>query len=201
MFSLKGSRYVTNRSRLAEAGPSITRFMESGVTELGPKLGPILWQFAPTKPFDEADFAAFLELLPRQMEGQSIRHTVEVRHDSFRTPAFVALLRRHRVPVVYADHPSYPAIADATGDFIYARLQRTSEDEPAGYSGEALDTWVGRVAAWAGGREPEDLPRVDPAPKESGATGRDCFIYFIAGAKVRAPAAAMALLQRLQPIG
>src|SRR5688500_16872855 len=101
VFALKGLRYVTNRSQLAEAGPSITRFMESGMTELGDKLGPILWQFAPTKKFDAQDFGAFLELLPREIDGRAIRHVVEVRHKSFAVPEFVALLRRHRVPVVY----------------------------------------------------------------------------------------------------
>jgi len=197
VFSLKGPRYATNRSRLAEAGDSIARFLESGVTELGPKLGPILWQFAPTKRFDEEDFGAFLALLPREADGRAIRHAVEVRHDSFATPAFVALLRRHRVPVVYADAEKFPAIADVTGDFVYARLQRSSEEEPAGYSPAALDQWAERCRAWAAGREPDDLPRVEPPSGADGGQARDCFVYFIAGAKVRAPAAAMAFLQRL----
>lgn len=197
VFSLKGPRYATNRSRLAEAGPSIVRFLESGVTELGPKLGPILWQFAPTKTFDEADFGAFLDLLPGEVDGRSIRHVVEVRHDSFRAPAFIELLRRHRVPVVYADAENFPAIADMTGDFVYARLQRSIEDEPTGYSPQALDLWAQRFQAWAGGGEPDDLPRVEQTPPASERKPRDCFVYFIAGAKVRAPAAAMAFLQRI----
>src|SRR5918998_2618906 len=136
VFSLKGPRYATNRSRLAEAGESIARFFDSGVTELGPKLGPILWQFAPTKRFDEEDFSAFLDLLPREVDGRPIRHVVEVRHDSFRVPAFIALLRGQGVPVVHADADNFPAIADVTGDFVYARLQRSAEDEPAGYPPE-----------------------------------------------------------------
>ena len=145
VFSLKGPRYATNRTRLAEAGASVARFVESGITELGAKLGPILWQFAPTKRFDEEDFSAFLALLPREADGRALRHAVEVRHDSFCTPAFVALLRRHGVPVVYADADKFPAIADTTGDFVYARLQRCAEDEPTGYSAEALDLWARRV--------------------------------------------------------
>jgi uncharacterized protein YecE (DUF72 family) len=162
----------------------------------GPTLGPILWQFAPTKKFDEQDFGAFLSLLPREADGRPIRHVVEVRHDSFRTPAFIALLRGHGVPVVYADADNFPAIADVTGDFVYARLQRSAEDEPTGYSPDALDHWARRFQAWASGGEPDDLPRVD-----EGSTGerkpRDCFVYFISGAKVRAPAAAMAFLEKL----
>jgi uncharacterized protein YecE (DUF72 family) len=199
VFSLKGPRYATNRARLAEAGESVTRFLDSGVTELGDKLGPILWQFAPTKKFDEEDFGAFLSLLPRVIDGHALRHVVEARHDSFRDPAFIALLRRHRVPVVYADAEDYPAIADATGDFVYARLQRCAEDEPAGYPADAIDRWVERVRTWAAGGEPDDLPRVTPPTADGRRKPRDCFVYFIAGAKVRAPAAAMAFLERLGP--
>src|SRR5256885_4213126 len=114
VFSVKGPRFTTNRRVLAEAGESIKRFYDSGVLELGNRLGPVLWQFAPTKKFDEADFGAFLELLPRKLEGQALRHVVEVRHDSFRVPDFIALLRKFEMPVVFAEHGSYPAISDAT---------------------------------------------------------------------------------------
>src|SRR5438128_10891848 len=121
---MKGPRFATNRRVLAEAGDSVKRFYDSGVLELGDRLGPLLWQFAPTKKFDEADFGRFLELLPRTLDGRRIRHLVEVRHDSFRTPAFISLLRRFSTPVVFAEHDVYPAIADVTGDFVYARLQK-----------------------------------------------------------------------------
>ena len=195
VFSLKGPRYATNRSQLAEAGSSIARFIDSGVAELGEKLGPILWQFAPNKKFDEADFGAFLELLPREIDGRRLRHVVEVRHDSFLCETFVALLRRHRVPVVYADSDEYPAMADLTGGFVYARLQRSVEDQPAGYAPAALDAWAERARAWAAGGEPADLPRVTGAGSKE--KSRDCFIYFISGAKVRNPAAAQALIERI----
>lgn len=195
VFSLKGPRYATNRSNLAEAGPSIERFLQSGLIELGPKLGPLLWQFAPTKRFDEENFGAFLTLLPRELEGRPLRHVVEVRHDSFRAQAFVALLRRHGVAVVYADSDKHPAIADVTADFVYARLQRSAEDVPTGYSPEELDGWAEVFKAFAAGREP-DLPRVGAAG-EGGAGPRACFVFFISGGKVRAPAAAMALIERL----
>jgi uncharacterized protein YecE (DUF72 family) len=157
----------------------------------------VLWQFAPTKKFDEEDFGAFLDLLPREVDGRPIRHAVEVRHDSFCTPAFIALLHRYRVPVVYAEAEKFPAIADVTGDFVYARLQRCSEDEPTGYSPDALDRWAERFRAWAAGGEPDDLPRIGPPVQSGERKERDCFVYFIAGAKVRAPAAAMAFLERI----
>src|SRR5689334_24280435 len=115
VFSIKGSRYVTNRRVLKEAGESIERFLNSGPTELGSKLGPLLWQFAPFKKFDEADFGGFLELLPKTFNGRALRHVVEVRHDSFKTPAFVALLRKFDMPAVLAEHDTYPEIADVTG--------------------------------------------------------------------------------------
>ena len=122
VFSLKGPRFTTNRRVLAEAGDSIKHFYNTGVLELGERLGPVLWQFAPTKKFDEADFGKFLELLPREIDGRKLRHVVEVRNDSFRTPAFVALLRQFETPVVFAEHGTYPAIADVAADFVYARL-------------------------------------------------------------------------------
>jgi uncharacterized protein YecE (DUF72 family) len=194
VFSLKGPRFATNRRVLKEAGDSIKRFLDSGVTELGPRLGPLLWQFMPTKQFDEADFGGFLELLPKTFDGRTLRHVVEVRHDSFRTPEFVKLLRRFETPVVFAEHARYPAIADLAGDFVYARLQKGRDTIKTGYPPKALDTWAKRVETWAAGKEPADLPRVaGPAPK---ASSRDAFVYFIHEGKVRAPAAAAALIER-----
>ena len=195
VFSLKGPRYAVNRRVLSEAGDSIKRFLDSGVTELGDHLGPLLWQFAPTKKFDENDFGGFLELLPTNFDGQPLRHVVEVRHDSFKTPAFLALLRKFSIPVVFAEHDKYPAIADITGDFIYARLQKGDEKLKAGYPPKALDGWAARAKTWAGGGEPKDLPRVEKAYAKK--QPRDVFIYFIHEAKLRAPAAAMALIERL----
>src|SRR5687767_10932989 len=142
VFSLKGPRYAVNRRKLAEAGESIERFVTSGIAELGSKLGPLLWQFAATKKFDEDDFAAFLALLPKQLDGRALRHVVEVRHESFQTPEFVALLRRFAIPVVLADSDDYPAIADVAGDFVYARLQRSRANEPTGYPAAELDRWA-----------------------------------------------------------
>ena len=195
VFALKGPRYAVNRRVLKEAGDSIKRFIDSGITELGGKLGPLLWQFAPSKKFVEADFGGFLELLPKTYDGRTIRHVVEVRHDSFKTPDFMALVRKFDVPVVYAEHDTYPAIADITGGFVYARLQKGDEKLKAGYPPKALDQWAKRAQTWAQGGEPKDLPKVG---KTSAAKQpRDVFIYFIHEAKVRAPAAAMALIERL----
>jgi uncharacterized protein YecE (DUF72 family) len=193
IFTLKGSRFTTNRRVLAEAGESIGRFFDQGLTELGDKLGPILWQFAPTKRFDEADFEAFLELLPKAVDGRRIRHCVEVRHASFRTPAFAALLRRHEVPVVFADHHAYPALADVTGDFVYARLQTGSDDVETAYAPRDLDAWAQRLVTWAAGGRPADLDCADPDHKPEG-QAREVFAFIIHEGKVRAPAAAMALI-------
>ena len=195
VFSLKGPRFATNRRVLAEAGDSIKRFYDSGVLELGDHLGPVLWQFAPTKKYDEADFGAFLELLPRELDGRALRHVVEVRHDSFCAPDFVALLRRFEIPVVFSEHATYPAIADITGDFVYARLQKGSDDVKTGYPPKALDAWAKRFETWAGGGEPDDLPRVGAALRKK--QPRDVFAYVIHEGKVRAPAAAMALIERV----
>lgn len=196
VFSLKGPRYATHRRALAEAASSIERFFASGVLELKHKLGPVLWQFAPTKAFDPDDFAAFLALLPKTLDGLAIRHAVEVRHASFVTADFVALLRKHAVAPVLVDSDKHPLIADVTSDFVYARLQRTSEKVKTGYPPAALDTWAKRAQAFAKGGVPDDLGTLAAAPRQKGK--RDVFIYMISGAKVRAPAAAMALIERLR---
>ena len=198
VFSLKAPRYVVNRRELGAAGEALGRFLGSGLTELGKKLGPILWQLAPTKAFDEADLEAFLALLPRELYGLPLRHALEVRHESFLNARFIALLRRHGAAVVLADDEKFPLISDLTADFLYVRLRRAAEDEPMGYAPAALDLWAERLRLWSAGGEPEGLTRVggDPAPASG---SRPCFAYVINGAKVRAPAAAMALVKRLRP--
>jgi len=197
VFSVKGPRFATNRRVLAEAGDSIKRFLDSGVLEMGERLGPLLWQFAPTKKFDAADFGKFLELLPGKAGKQTLRHVVEVRHDSFRTPEFVALLRSFAMPVVFTDHETYPSIADVTGDFVYARLQRGEDSIPTAYPPKQLGAWAGRLRDWAEGGEPKDLPRVDKAHTLNPAP-RDVFAYVIHEGKIRAPAAAMVLIDGLK---
>jgi uncharacterized protein YecE (DUF72 family) len=197
VFSVKGPRFATNRRVLAEAGDSVEHFLKSGVLELGDRLGPLLWQFAPTKKFDADDFRGFLALLPHERDGRRIRHVVEVRHASFATPAFVGLLREFRIPVVFSEHAAYPAIADVTADFVYARLQKGEDEIETAYPPKALDEWAQRLSEWAGGEEPRDLPRADPDHRPSSAP-RDVFAYVIHEGKLRAPAGAMALIERIK---
>jgi len=196
MFALKGTRYATNRRVLKEAGDSIKRFLDSGVTELGEHLGPLLWQFAPTKKFDPADFGGFLELLPQKLGATALRHVIEVRHESFCTAEFVGLLRRFAMPAVYTDHARYPNIADLTGDFVYARLQRGKDTVPTAYPPKDIAAWAGRLQSWAQGNAPGDLPTLDAAARPK-RTPRDVFAYVIHEGKIRAPAGAMALIERL----
>ena len=201
VFAIKGPRFATNRRVLAEAGESITRFFDSGVTELKEKLGPINWQFMATKKFDPADFGAFLKLLPRKVNGQAIRHVVEVRHDSFKDNAFIALCRKEDVGIVFAADSEFPLIADVTGDFVYARLQRGKDTVPTAYPPKELDAWSNRLQLWSQGKSPADLPNVDPKPKsatKAKAAPRDVFAYVIHEGKVRAPAGAMELIKRLK---
>jgi uncharacterized protein YecE (DUF72 family) len=198
VFSLKGPRFATNRRVLAEAGDSIKRFLDSGPTTLGAKLGPLLWQFAPTKKFDAADFGAFLELLPERFDGARLRHTVEVRHPSFKDATFIALLRRFGVPVVYADHPTYPAISDLVGDFVYARLQKGEDDIPTCYPKPELEGWAAAAETWAEGGLPERVAADRVASPEKGERrARDVFVYFIHGGKIRAPAAAQLFIEKV----
>ena len=196
VFSVKASQYSTNRKVLGEAGESIERFLASGLSELGDKLGPIVWQFATTKVFDHNDFGAFLGLLPARLGALKLRHAVEVRHPSFMTPEFVALARWHKVAIVFADSDDYPSFADASTDFVYARLMKTESQHATGYSPRRIAFWANCAKEWAAGGEPGDLPRVEAASSAC-AEPRDVFFFFISGAKERAPAAAMATLDRL----
>jgi len=176
-FAIKGSRYCVMRSKLAEGAEGIGNFFAQGFAALGPKLGPIMWQFAPRRKFDEDDIAGFIDLLPEELEGIPLRHAIEPRHESFRDDRFFALCRARNIAVVLDDSDDYPAIEADTADFAYARLQRMSEDVPTGYEASALDGFAERARRWQ-------------------ARG-DAYIFMINGAKVRAPAAALALRERL----
>lgn len=195
-FTIKASRYCTNRKQLPDAAEGIGRFCSQGFTMLGEKLGPILWQLAPSKTFDPKEVREFLTLLPARVDGFDLRHALEVRHQSFRCAEFVAIARAAGVAIVYADRADYPEIADLTSDFVYARLQRTREEEPAGYPPAELDRWGDVLRSWASGKSPAGLgyvgePRAPERP-------RDVFAFIISGAKVRNPAAAEALIERLR---
>lgn len=178
IFSLKASRFATNRKVLATAGEPIRRFVASGIVELGPKLGPIVWQFMPTKRFDPADFEAFLALLPASAGGLPLRHVLDVRHDSFACPDYLALARRYGCATVHTDAPQFPAIADAAGDLAYIRLMRSAATCPTGYPPAEIAAWAQGARAWI-----------------AGGARREVFLYFINGAKERAPAAALELMR------
>jgi uncharacterized protein YecE (DUF72 family) len=195
VFSVKANRFCVNRKVLGEAGESIGRFVGQGMEALGPKLGPILWQLAGTKKFDADDTAAFFALLPGKLGKLKLRHALEARHESFRTPAFVALCRKHNVAIVYADDDKYPAFADLTADFVYARLQDTEAKYKNGYAPKALEKWAAVTQAWAKGEAPTALEYADKPASDGKA--RDVFVYMIAGAKEKNPAAAMALQEKL----
>jgi len=195
-FALKASRFCTNRRVLVEAAESIEKFLGQGLTELGDRLGPILWQLANTKKFDAGEFADFLALLPASRDGIGLRHAIEPRHESFKTAEFVALARKAGVAIVMAEHDTYPRIADITADFVYARLQCAKEAEALGYGPEALDRWAGVARAWEAGESPPGLDYVSEAGAE--ARPRDAFIFFIGGDKVRNPLAAESLIGRLR---
>jgi len=177
VFSVKASRFCTNRRTLADADESIGRFLGQGLTELGPKLGPINWQFVATKKFDAKDFGAFLERLPKELNGVRLRHALEVRSPTFANEEFYALARRHGAAIVYAEDEDFPRIDQPTADFTYARLMATHEDLETGVGEADLDRYAKQARKWA----------------ERG----DVFNYFISGAKVRNPAAAQALIRIL----
>ena len=177
-FAVKGSRYCVTRPKLADAAEGVARFLDQGLVALGPKLGPILWMLSSRRKFDHADIAAFFALLPRTLAGLKLRHAIEPRHESFRDPAFYALATEHDVAIVFGDDDEFPCIDADAASFRYARLQRMREEVVTGYDDAALDGFAGRARGWA-------------------SQGRDAYIFMINGAKIRAPAAAEALINRL----
>ena len=193
VYAVKALQYCVAKKKLAEAEDSIGRFLASGLSELGDTFGPILWQFRETRKFDPEDIAAFLAMLPESIDGVKARHVIEARHESFACAEFVELARKHKAAIVIADHEKHPQIADLTADFVYARLQRTQEDVATGYATADLDRWAGIAKDWARGEQPDGLTYV--ADKAAAKSPRDVFAYFISGAKVRNPAAAMALAE------
>jgi uncharacterized protein YecE (DUF72 family) len=207
VFAVKGGRFITHMKKLAGVETALANFFASGVLALGPKLGPVLWQLPPTLGYDEQRLADFFAMLPRTQgeaarlaiahddkvpEGRALtavpepdadrplRHALEVRHDSFTTPALPHLLREHDIAAVVADTAGkWPMIEEATADFVYVRLHGADELYTSGYTEDALDDWARKARAWAD-------------------TGRDVFVYFDNDAKVRAPYDAMSLIERLQ---
>jgi uncharacterized protein YecE (DUF72 family) len=196
VFSLKAPRQVAEVHKLAGAGALVRGFVFGGLAEFGERLGTILRQFPPTRKFDCGDFAAFLDLLPNELNGHPLRHALEVRDRSFLCEDFLQLARARCTACVYTDSHEYPDFADITGDFVYARLMRSRESERDGYPARELDAWAARARSWQAGGEPDDLPRVSP-DRHAGSAPRDVFLYFISAAKARNPAAAMALQGRL----
>jgi uncharacterized protein YecE (DUF72 family) len=178
VFTAKASRYCVNRKVLAEAGEGIANFVGQGITELGDKLGPILWQLAATKRFEPGDMAAFLALLPAEHDGLKLRHAIEPRHESFADPTFFAMCRDAGVAVVYAEAAEYPTFTEQTAEFTYARIQTADECLANGYADGELGRLADQAREWSRG-------------------GREVFVFFISGAKVRNPAAAQALIARL----
>jgi uncharacterized protein YecE (DUF72 family) len=178
-FAIKGSRFCVTRPKLADAGEGVTNFLAQGLSALHDKLGPILWMLAARRAFDREDMAAFLKLLPAKLDGIPLRHVIEPRHESFRDPTFFDLCHDHDVAVVFGDDDEFPCIDADTASFAYARLQRMREEVGTGYDEAALDAFAKRARSW----------RND---------GRDAYLFMINGAKLRAPAAALALQERLR---
>ncbi|MGH6980078.1 MAG: DUF72 domain-containing protein [Stellaceae bacterium] len=176
VFAVKALRYCTNRRVLAEAGDSVKRFLDQGLTELGDRLGPINWQFMASKKFDPVDFEAFLKLLPSELGGRPLRHALELRSPTFKNEQFYDLARRYKVAVCFADDDEFPVLDETTTDFTYARLMRSKDEIETGYGARDLDSWAKKAKEWA--------------------KRGDAFVYFISGDKHRNPAAAMALIER-----
>jgi uncharacterized protein YecE (DUF72 family) len=177
VFSVKASRYCTNRRELAAAGEAVERFIRQGMSELRDRLGPINWQFMASKKFDAEDFGGFLKLLPREVDGLPLRHALELRSSTFKNERFYDLARQYNIAICFADDDDFPQIEEPTADFTYARLMRTQAEIDTGYTAADLDRWAKQAKEWA--------------------KRGDVFVYFISGAKERAPAAAQALIRRM----
>ncbi|NID16681.1 DUF72 domain-containing protein [Luteibacter yeojuensis] len=190
IFSVKAPRLIVQARALAGTGARVRGFLD-GAVALGERLGPLLWQFMPTRRFDPDDVAAFLDLLPEKHGGVALRHAVEVRHESFMDERWLDLARERGVATVFTDSPKYPSLADLTGPFVYARLMRSVSSETNGYPAAELKKWAARAKTWAEGGDPADLPHIGAVQRDG--APKDVFIYFISAAKERNPAAAVAL--------
>jgi uncharacterized protein YecE (DUF72 family) len=229
-FAIKGSRFITHMKKLRDIDEALANFFAQGILALGPKLGPILWQFAPRFIYNEALLTEFFNKLPRttsdaaaiacehspRLNGrastealtkQPIRHCIEIRHNSFVCPDFIALLRKHNIGLVVADTVEWPLLFDLTSDFVYCRLHGSEELYASGYGDAALDTWANRVAQWTTGKEADDEAidsqlhghHASPEPSATRET-RDVFVYFDNDAKVHAPFDAQGLQQRVSAL-
>jgi len=220
VFAVKGPRFITHIRRLREIETPLANFFASGVLRLEEKLGPVLWQFPPSFRFAADGLDQFFALLPRDTEAaaavaashsdwlanrswvktgqrRELQHAIEIRHQSFLDPAFVTLLRKHRVALVFADSVAWPYAEDVTADFAYLRLHGSKELYASGYSDEALDHFAARIRLWAEGFEPNDARRAAPGAEPISQTPRDVYAYFDNDAKVRAPVDARSLRARL----
>jgi uncharacterized protein YecE (DUF72 family) len=222
VFAVKGSRFITHVQRLKEVRVPLANFFASGLLRLGPKLGPLLWQFPPNFKFDAKRLESFFNVLPHNTEAaqalarrhdkrvsgrawlksgerRPLRHAVEIRNTTFAVPSFIELLREYNVALVCADAVEWPRLMDVTSDFMYCRLHGSEQLYASGYDNQALDAWAARAMAWARGREPKDAERVlqKPGPKRP---ARDVFIYFDNDAKVRAPFDAQGLMARVEKL-
>ena len=225
VFSCKGNRFITHAKRLNEIDGPLANVLAAGVFNLREKLGPFLWQFPPNFKFDPERMEHFLSLLPHntdeglelarkhepRMNGKvalevgkkgKLRHAVEIRHESFMDPAFIALLRKYKVALVVADTAGkWPYMEDVTADFMYLRLHGDEELYASGYSDAALDRWAARISAWSTGAQPADAQLISSkaAPKKA---SRDIFCYFDNDIKVHAPFDARKLMAKLGlPVG
>jgi uncharacterized protein YecE (DUF72 family) len=196
-FSVKASRFCVNRKKLADGAQSVQMFLNQGLTELGDRLGPILWQFMATKKFDYDDFAGFFDLLPQMLEGRKLQHVIEVRDASFADPRFVGLCRERGLAICNSENEKYPFIPDITADFVYLRLLSASDDIPTGYEAADLDMWAERFRSYARGEAPAEFTPVDRTGPPAGP--REVYAYVIHEGKVRAPAAAMEFIKRVDP--
>jgi uncharacterized protein YecE (DUF72 family) len=196
-FAVKASRFCVNRRKLTDAKPSMEVFFNQGLTELQDRLGPILWQFMATKKFDYDDFAGFFDLLPKTLDGLPLAHVIEVRNATFADPKFVGLCRDHGLAICNSENENYPFIPDVTADFVYLRLISASDDIPTGYRPSDLDAWAGRLKAYAQGEVPAEFTPIDRTGLPE--APRDVYAFVIHEGKVRAPAAAMELIRRVDP--
>ena len=195
VFSVKAPQHITQRGPLARCGKAAWAFLNGGLAELGDRLGPVLWHMPPSRVFEPDDLAAFLDLLPRTLDGRPLRHVIEPSHPSFVDTRYVEVARSFGAGTVITDAPEQPAIADVTGRVVYVRLMRSRVDLAEGYTAEEIATWLDRARALSAGGEPDGLPRI--AEPVAPLTDREVYVYFIGGAKQRNPAAAMSMISRL----
>ncbi|MFG3591388.1 DUF72 domain-containing protein [Bradyrhizobium sp. RDI18] len=171
VFAWKASKFITHWKRLSENSVNSLELLESRLSLLGRKAGPVLFQLPPNFPANADRLASFFKLLSKKR-----RYSFEFRHPSWYEPRIIRLLREQNVSLCISDHHDAPAPWKRTADFVYVRGHGPGGRYRDHYGEAALAGWARRIRSWK-------------------RQGCDVFVYFDNDQKSAAPADARRLTE------